>query len=993
MSSSYRGKEFNVVGQARDTFEKPTTQVEVKKTGFDRITETLVSLNPALQKTIGLETQNKIKEEKLKGFELAVRQNREAGGFKTVVDELRRNVSEGRTRQFIGGSIFAQDAFNQSRAALLGNTIGAEISSLYQTTSVPTGLFDPDGQPVLDQDTGEQLTKNEPLWKFPTNSPEYKNFLANASALSSYELEGVKPEDQLKFLNKQNAAIEKTTLAHDKSHKEYNFNLITSDMNASLMTSWTLTKDTDPTTIGFQKPEDEAAALVESYEEMNEKINRDYSIGLTSSKEKKYYESMIGNIESVALQINQEFGSEEARDFIKWTSKIRYGNGKNTLLQHKDFAIKMFNLKVKIGKENDRIRENRDQRKEEAASLLIGDTLDKLLEKSSDGRINFLQPEGQQALNFLYTQLPEQKELVDNAVDLYNGDRKTALMQFRLSINSGEYDDDPEQAGKDLLLLTKQLGGFGRVTKIERGMIDKIVTDIKSIPDNQLVGGYKYYSNEIENKVYGVFDMTVDDTGKKSFTGYDLNSGVNKKTGLNVNQAGLLADQVTRQAKLQFQNWKDTGEVKTKEEIQNYFDNVLIGDGAGSIDQIISRNLYPQNIPISLFARDGSIFKVKINKYSNQKLYEKFRNGTNSATNLPEELFKEFDIPYKFKEPYFTNVPETEVKVVEDKPADVKPKIDIFGKGNVGDDGFGFGGIDTDKASEKTKSITTKKEIKTQNNKLKNQKDDLQGSLPVDQRPANTFNNIMNTITGTTPAVAGTLEDAPLTHIVQSGDNLFDIANKYNVTVDEIVKLNNIKNPELINIDERLLIPINPVNTLFDFRSSDTSKFVDYGGFARIIRDGESSNNYNAVNYGKAFGYKSGVVDGLDNTTLGNVIEDLENAKYGAAGAYQFQLEPLKESMTAAGLSLNDKFTVDVQDRLFWARMMNSIRADARAYILGKSDDLDAALLDVAQEFAAAPMANGKGYYDGDEAGNKANIDLVSLKAKLQLARKQLTDK
>tara|TARA_B100001093_G_scaffold516190_1_gene594377 strand:- start:1950 stop:4865 length:2916 start_codon:yes stop_codon:yes gene_type:complete len=971
MSSSYRGTEFNVVGQARDTFVKPTTQAEVKKTGFDRITETLVSLNPALQKTIGLETQNKIKEEKLKGFELAVRQNREAGGFKTVVDELRRNVSEGRTRQFIGGSIFAQDAFNQSRAALLGNTIGAEISSLYQTTSVPTGLFDADGQPVLNQETGEQLTKNEPLWKFPTNSPEYKNFLANASALSSYELEGVKPEDQLKFLNKQNAAIEKTTLAHDKSHKEYNFNLITSDMNASLMTSWTLTKDTDPTTIGFQKPEDEAAALVDSYEEMNQKINRDYSIGLTSSKEKKYYESMIDNIESVALQINQEFGSEEARDFIKWTSKIRYGNGKNTLLQHKDFATKMFNLKVKIGKENDRIRENRDQRKEEAASLLIGDTLDKLLEKSSDGRINFLQPEGQQALNFLYTQLSEQKELVDNAVDLYNGDRKTALMQFRLSINSGEYDDDPEQAGTDLLLLTKQLGGFGRVTKIERGMIDKIVTDIKSIPDNQLVGGYKYYSKEIDNAIYSAFDMAIDDTGKVSFTGYDIN-GVNKKTGLNTNQAGKLADQVKRQMKLQFQNWKDTGDKKGRDLVEEYFDNVLMNPNNNqSIEKAISKAMYPTDIPITLFARDNSILTIKINKHNDKDLYKKFREGTNSASNPPEELFDKFKIPFKYKEPYFI---------------DAKKPDEVDTSRTVPAGSFGIGSTTEDDQTQESKKGSV-------SGKLKDKKDDLQGMLPVDQRPTSTFNNIMNTITGTTPAVAGTLEDAPLTHIVQSGDNLFDIANKYNVTVDEIVKLNNIKNPELINIDERLLIPINPVNTLFDFRSSDTSKFVDYGGFARIIRNGESSNNYNAVNYGKAFGYKSGVVDGLDNTTLGNVIEDLENAKYGAAGAYQFQLEPLKESMTAAGLSPNDKFTVDVQDRLFWARMMNSIRADARAYILGKSDDLDAALLDVAQEFAAAPMANGKGYYDGDEAGNKANIDLVSLKAKLQLARKQLTDK
>ena len=967
MTNSYQGTEFNVVGRPVNTFVKPTTQVEQKKTGFDIVAESLVALNPALQKGLGLKTAEAIKEEKLAGFELAVRKNREEGGFKTVVDELRRNKSEGVTNRFIGGSIFAQDAFNQGRAALLGNRISSEISALYQTTTVEKPLFDADNKPVLDAN-GDQVTTQEPLWKYGTNSPEYKTFLADANALGSYEREGLKPEDQLKFLEKQNAAIEKTTVSHDKIHKEYNFQVITSDMNENLLTSWVLTKDTDPTTVDWEKPEDQVAALVESYKSMNEKIARDYSIGLTSSKRKKYYENMIANVESVALQINQKFGSDEAKDFIKWASKIRYGNGNNTLLQHKDFATKMFNLKVKIGKEEDRIRDNREKKEKQAAEDLVELTLDNLLKKSENGRINFLTEEGQSTLNFLYTQLPDFKEVVDDAVDLYNGDRKNALMEFRLSINSGEYDDDPAQAGKDLLELTKQLGGFGRVTDLERGMLDKIVSDIKSIPDNQLVGGYKYYSKEIENKVYGVFDMTVDDTGKKSFTGYTLEGGINNKFNLNVNQAGLLADQVSRQVKLQFQDWRDSGEVKTRQEIREYFDNVLMGDGVDSIDQIISRAIYPQDIPISLFARDGSVYKVKINKYTDADLYKKFRSGTNSASNPPIELYDKYKIPFKFKEPYFTDL---------QNPKDTVPE-----------GAFGIDSRTTDDFTERGQE-----QIKTPNNKLKNQKDDLQGSLPVEQRPASVLNNIMNTITGTTPAVAGTLEDAPLTHIVKSGDNLSDIAEQYNVNVDDIVKLNDIKDPSLINIDQRLLIPVNPVNTLFDFRSSDIKPFTDYGGLAAIIRGGESSNNYTAVNYGKPFGYKSGVVEGLDSTTLGDVINDLENAKYGAAGAYQFQLEPLKESMKVAGLSVNDKFTVDVQDRLFWARIMNSIRYDARDYILGKSDDLDAALLDIAKEFAAAPMANGKGFYDGDEAGNKANIDLVSLKAKLQLARKQLTGK
>tara|TARA_R100001510_G_scaffold57584_1_gene66286 strand:- start:314 stop:3217 length:2904 start_codon:yes stop_codon:yes gene_type:complete len=967
MTNSYRGTEFNVVGQARDTFVKPTSKVEVQKSGFDVIADSLATLNPALQKLVGLETKKAIEEEKLKGFNLAVRENRREGGFKTVVDELRKNKNEGITRRFIGGSVFAQDAFNEGRAALLGNRIGTEVNTLYETSLVDVPLFD-DGVPVLDENQ-QQVTTKQPLWKFPTNSPEYKNFLADANALGSYEAEGLDPKDQLKFLNKVNTAIEKKTIQHDKNFKEYNFNLITSDMNENLLTSWTLTKDSDLSVDGiqgFESDEEELKALADSYIQMNEKIKRDYSIGITSSKEKKYYENMIANIESVALQINQKFGEDEAKDFIKWAANIKYGNGTNTLLQHKDFATKMFALKVKIAKEHDRIRETKEERDEEDAKNFVDETINDLFAKqttvpnAAPTRLKFLSEEGQQAIQSLYQKIPDFKEIIDDAIDLYNGDRKASLMEFRLTINSGEYDDDPTQAGQDLLLLVEKMGGYSRITKTENTMIEKIVSDIKSIPDNQLVGGFKYYSKEIDNKIYGTFDLFREDDGNikvDNFLALYGEGGTNKKYNLNLRQSSVIADKVRRNIKLQFQKWRDTGDVKTAQEVQDYFDNILMGDGAQSIDAAITRILYPTDIPVTLFARDGSIKTIKVNKFNNTDLYNKFRSGSHSNINPPAELFKDFKIEDKFKEPYF--------------PADVK---EIEAKTN-------------------TKSL---REITddVQGTKKKNTE---QGFLPKEQRPKSMLNNIgtniANLLTGSTPLSAGTLEDAPLIYKVQSGDNLSVIAERYNVSVEDIVKLNNIKDPSLISIDQVLQIPKNPVNSIFDFKSSEISEFTDYGGFARIIRDGESSNNYTAVNYGERLNYKGGVIEGLDNTRLSDVIEDLKGNKYNAAGAYQFQLEPLKETIKAAGLSLDDKFTADVQDRLFWARMMNSIRLDARDYIIGKSDDLDAALLDIAQEFAAAPMSNGKGYYDGDEAGNKANIDLELLKSKLKLARKQITGK
>ena len=44
-------------------------------------------------------------------------------------------------------------------------------------------------------------------------------------------------------------------------------------------------------------------------------------------------------------------------------------------------------------------------------------------------------------------------------------------------------------------------------------------------------------------------------------------------------------------------------------------------------------------------------------------------------------------------------------------------------------------------------------------------------------------------------------------HIVKSGDTLYSIANMYQVPVDAIAKANDIKNPDNLQIGQRLIIP------------------------------------------------------------------------------------------------------------------------------------------------------------------------------------------
>ena len=70
------------------------------------------------------------------------------------------------------------------------------------------------------------------------------------------------------------------------------------------------------------------------------------------------------------------------------------------------------------------------------------------------------------------------------------------------------------------------------------------------------------------------------------------------------------------------------------------------------------------------------------------------------------------------------------------------------------------------------------------------------------------------------------LEDKPITYIVNPGDNLSDIAYRFNVSLYELVTLNKINDPTLININQVLIIPRNAQNN-----SSSAEKILVASGY------------------------------------------------------------------------------------------------------------------------------------------------------------------
>lgn len=51
------------------------------------------------------------------------------------------------------------------------------------------------------------------------------------------------------------------------------------------------------------------------------------------------------------------------------------------------------------------------------------------------------------------------------------------------------------------------------------------------------------------------------------------------------------------------------------------------------------------------------------------------------------------------------------------------------------------------------------------------------------------------------------MEDAATSYIVVDGDNLFQIGLKYNMSWDKLTELNNISNPDVILVGQKLMIP------------------------------------------------------------------------------------------------------------------------------------------------------------------------------------------
>ena len=159
----------------------------------------------------------------------------------------------------------------------------------------------------------------------------------------------------------------------------------------------------------------------------------------------------------------------------------------------------------------------------------------------------------------------------------------------------------------------------------------------------------------------------------------------------------------------------------------------------------------------------------------------------------------------------------------------------------------------------------------------------------------------------------------------------------------------------------------------------------------KFIYAGEGG--YESFNRGKAGDSPGGWPGGLQKLTIAQIMDLQRQDKVFAVGAAQFIPSTLKDyALKESGLKGSDLFNAENQDRLAMALLLGKKRPKLASYLKGENNDLDAAQTDLAKEWASVPLPNGKGFYDGDSAGNRASHEVAAVRKALEGARSALME-
>ena len=307
MTNSFQSTAFQPQASPVDTFVQPVSVQP--KSGIEQLAETLKSINPAIQSFLETRIDQAVKEEEAEGTELAIEDA--AKNFKDISRGVKKTDGEDAARRLIGGSIFADRAYQRTKAEILGNNLKSTLSNSYATTQVD----------------GKSLNS------FSLQSPQFQTWLEGEKTRVVDQLSDINPTYVNKyFLPKLAEATTTVTSSHIEQHQEYNLEKL-KNLAVPLVKGLIVSDD------------EEDQTLITTFEEsMN-------NLGLVTKDRSDLNKTIVGVLldQAEAVGLSGDGDIEGAENILDIALKFPYGvDGKLNLTAHPDYQGKVNTLKKQI---------------------------------------------------------------------------------------------------------------------------------------------------------------------------------------------------------------------------------------------------------------------------------------------------------------------------------------------------------------------------------------------------------------------------------------------------------------------------------------------------------------------------------------------------------------------------------------------------------------------------------------------------------------------
>ncbi len=411
------------------------TGVTPPKTSLMGLAETLQSINPTLQKIVGLQIDKAKQQGVLEG------QNQILGSTPTEINKIKKELEkkEGKrfARNFIGGNIYTQYGIEKQIALNLGNSSKAKTKKFFD-------------EYVVQFETKDGVIPM-PLSQFDVGSEQFEAALSDFNSTQLTDTKGIRPEILNEhFFPSQNLALQEVFKDHEEKRSEAKIGIFENSFSDSILINFrSINEDNDDIDDKFVK-----------LDNVQNNINNMVTYGLTDSvSPKKIVDYTQNNINTIISdyedgELDWIEAEAEIYDLIDFVKELKVGPQQTRL---GDFTDKDGSFNVML-KETFEVINDKKEEEAKFANLSEQSDIDTRLSQLDYNTKSFATIRNNaNIISGLTKDYPDQIDFIKEKYADLNYNVDAWWLNFHKRYNNGEFKDK-QQAKTTLYGFMETLG-------------------------------------------------------------------------------------------------------------------------------------------------------------------------------------------------------------------------------------------------------------------------------------------------------------------------------------------------------------------------------------------------------------------------------------------------------------------------------------------------------------------------------------------------------